>query len=373
MIQASKITRRVLRKISHRMFKKLKKQNGEKFARTLRNFHNGLLEIPDLDVIVRHAGRDAEPLLPYLMAVLASNDDTHAPDSQPADPFALLDQAGYVAFYADTLERQNSIVRYFAEGELLCTFNDSARHEKYHIVHAVKKDADEIKREHFYGREERQDEYGISVISLQMLKTGGFISIKNRYNHAVAGCDNTFDSNPDNIVPGLSSALKTYFNVEFSTFRTALPENYVLVGNQIFKSNWEMNNFYYGEQAWVQNGQIHRIDLSAGDALFNCHLFDNKTKMFQNIDPNLRDSFADDFNRAYGGNKSLSVQNGNLMLNGEMLIEADRSYVKTSYTRELVSTGPQVLFGMPRFTIMRNGHNRASIPMMDVDLSGLMP
>ncbi|PJB72690.1 MAG: hypothetical protein CO093_02485 [Alphaproteobacteria bacterium CG_4_9_14_3_um_filter_47_13] len=61
------------------MYKKLKKQNGEKFSQTLRNFHNGILEIPDLDVILRHAGReaqDAELLLPYLMSLLASNDDT---------------------------------------------------------------------------------------------------------------------------------------------------------------------------------------------------------------------------------------------------------------------------------------------------------
>lgn len=37
------------------MYNKLKKQNGEKFAQTLRDFHNGLLEIPDIDVILCHA------------------------------------------------------------------------------------------------------------------------------------------------------------------------------------------------------------------------------------------------------------------------------------------------------------------------------
>ena len=47
------------------MYKKIKRQNGETFARTLRDHHNGLLEIPDIDKIVRHAGRDAEPLLPF--------------------------------------------------------------------------------------------------------------------------------------------------------------------------------------------------------------------------------------------------------------------------------------------------------------------
>lgn len=176
--------------MSGTVYQKLKRQNGEGFARTLRDYHNGLLEIPDIDVIVRHAGHDAQPLLPYLMSLLAVNDNASAP--VPEDPFVLLDRAGYSAFYADTLEKQNSIKHYFAQGELLCTFNDAARYKKYHIVHAVKKDVDAIKRQDFQGKEARQDDYGTSVISIQMLKTGGFISIKNRYNHSVSGCDNTF-------------------------------------------------------------------------------------------------------------------------------------------------------------------------------------
>ena len=92
------------------MYKKLKKQKGERFAQTIRNFHNGILEIPDLDVIVRYAGREAEPLLPYLMSLLATNDDKVDEAPAPANPFDLLEQAGYDAFYADTLEKKNSII-----------------------------------------------------------------------------------------------------------------------------------------------------------------------------------------------------------------------------------------------------------------------
>ncbi len=86
------------------MFKKIKKQNGEAFAQALRSYHNGLLEIPDIDRIVRYAGRDATPLLPYLMSKLAANDDVPAPKIE--DPFVLLERAGYNAFYADTLEKK---------------------------------------------------------------------------------------------------------------------------------------------------------------------------------------------------------------------------------------------------------------------------
>jgi len=62
--------------MSDKIYKKIKKQNGETFARTLRDHHNGLLEIEGIINIVKHAGRNAAPLLPYLMSLLASNDDS---------------------------------------------------------------------------------------------------------------------------------------------------------------------------------------------------------------------------------------------------------------------------------------------------------
>ncbi|MBU0858567.1 MAG: hypothetical protein KJ667_01400, partial [Alphaproteobacteria bacterium] len=249
------------------VYDKLKKQKGETFARTLRDYHNGLLEIPDIEAIVCHAGRDAPALLPYLMSLLAANDDS--PPAAPGDPFLLLAQAGYEAFHADSLQKQNSIRHYFAPDELLCTFNDAARYQNYHIVHAVKKNVDALKRPDFKGKEARQDAYGTSVISIQMLKQGGFISIKNRYNHSVTGCDNTFNSNPDNIIDGLSAALKTHFNVEFSATKYALPEGYAVIGAQVFKYHEERDNIYYGDQSWGHNGQIHIVDRGRGDALFD--------------------------------------------------------------------------------------------------------
>lgn len=315
--------------MSDKIYKKLKKQNGEKFAKQLRNFHNGILEIPELDILLRYAGREARPLLPYLMHLLAVNDDNTASEQVPGDPFVLLDEAGYKAFHANTLEKQNSIKGYFQERELLCTFNDSSRYKNYHIVHAIKKDVDQIKREDFMGQEERQDAYGTSVISIQMLKTGGFISIKNRYNHAVAGCDNTFKSNPDNIIEGLSSALKDHFHVDFSASGSFLPEGYVATREHIFKYHEERNDIYYGDQCWLEDGKVEVVDKSSGDALFDGFLFDNETKTLQKIDSKYGDSFDDDFNRYYGGNPGLSVQDGNLTLNGEILIGAEKSRIKT--------------------------------------------
>ncbi len=321
------------------VYNKIKKQNGEKFAKTIRNYHNGIFEIPELDRIVRYAGSAAEPIMSYLMSLLAVNDDVPA----AGDPFDLLKQAGYNAFTADTLEKQNSIKNYFAKGELLCTFNDASRHEDFHIVHAVKEDADKIQREDFRGKESRQDEYGTSVISIQMMKKGGFISIKNRYNHKVANSDNTFKSNPDNIIFGLSSALKEHFNVDFSASKTALPEGYQIFDKQIFKYHTEQNNIYYGDGSWVDGGEIKTVNKTAGDAMFDWFVFDNKTKTLKKIDSDYEDSFADDFNRYYGGNKGLYVKDGNLMLGDDVLIGTEKSRIKTIYLPELTTAGNQFL------------------------------
>ncbi len=330
--------------MSDAVYKRLKKQNGERFARVLRNYHNGLLEIPNFPEIVKHAGRDAEPLLPYLMSLMPANDDTPEVASAPADPLELLDRAGYDAFYADDLEKQNSIKKYYAPGELLCTFNDKARYKKYHIVQAVRKDVDTIKRSDFVGKEERDDAYGTSVISIQIAKEGGFISIKNRYNHTVEACDHTFGSNPDNIIPGLTGALKDHFNVDFSANSSLLPNGFVLMGDQIFRHHTERDNIYFGDQAWAKDGQIHTADRGAGDAVFDEYYFDNRTKSLSRININSHDRFVDDFNAAYGGNKGLHVdKDGKLLLHDELLIGAENSRIKTLYLPELTKLGPFAL------------------------------
>lgn len=350
-------------------YKKIKKHNGEAFAQTLRNYHNGLLEIEGIDQIVRHAGRDASELLPYLMSLLSSNENQK--NEKPQDPFVLLDQAGYDAFYADTPDLQNSIKKYFKEGELLCTFNDAARCKEYHIVHAVKKDVDKIKRADFEGHERRQDAYGTSVISIQMLRNGGFISIKNRYNHTVKGCDNTFNSNPDNIIDGLSISLQRHFKVKFKAKRKDFPEGFALLGDQVLKYHKETNNFYYGDQAWGKDGVIYEVNRAAGDALFDGFLFDNKNKVLKRIDPQDGDKFANDFNDCYGGNRKLNVKDGNLFLDDVMLIGTEQSRIKTLFLPALtklnygsLATATALTHFQADALTMMSGHNLERAPAL---------
>ena len=206
------------------MYDIIKRQNGEAFARRIRDFNPSIFDIENLPQILKYAGRNPLPLIRFLSTLKVKEESNKA---DTLDPFELLNRAGYDAFYADTLEKQNSIRPFFKSGEELCTFIDSSRFKKYYIVHAVKRGADKLDREAFNDIEDRQDEYGTSVISIQILKQGGFIKITNRYNHTVDGCDNTFNSNPDNIILGLTRALADYFEVPIEIGNLDVPNGFL--------------------------------------------------------------------------------------------------------------------------------------------------
>lgn len=261
------------------VYDKIKRQNGEAFARAIRNFDSGIFDIPNLPHIVRYAGRNALPLLDYLESLKEIEVEVEA---QAEDPFVLLDRAGYTAFYADSLEKQNSITHYYEKDELLCTFKDADRYKRYHIIHAIKKNVHEIKRENFRGIEQREDEYGTSVISIQILKSGGFISIKNRYNHTVNACDNTFYSNPDRIIEGLSFALRKYFHVDFAAKKAVfLPNDYIFVNGQVLKYDIEKNNVYIGDGFYCKDGHIHLVDKNS-QLQIDSFILDLRTKEILN-------------------------------------------------------------------------------------------
>ena len=238
------------------VFSMIKKQNGEAFAQSIRRYDNGIFDVENLPEIVRHAGRNAEPLLPFLESLKKVEVKDVETDK---DPFELLKEAGYDAFYADSEEKQNAIASYYPENEGLCTFLDKSRYLSSYIIHAVKEGADQLKRTDFKNPL-REDEYGASVLSIQILKEGGFIKIVSRYNHGVQNSDNTFNSNPDNIIRGLSSALKRYFKVDFSSREKDLPAGYKYLDGQIFKIHEEKKHVYFGDGFYIQNEVVHLLD-----------------------------------------------------------------------------------------------------------------
>lgn len=255
------------------VFNTIKKQNGETFAKAIRNYDNGIFDVENIDAIVKYAGRDAQPILWYLESLKDIKVDLKEALEKPKDPFSLLSEAWYTAEYADTLEKQNSIEKYFEPNEKLCTFNDRGRYKNYYIVNAVKKDVDNIKRKSFK-HPAREDKYGRSVISIQMLKRGGFISIKNRYNHTVQSPDNTFWSNPDNIIKGLGNSLKEYFNVDFSSTEQELPNGFAVVNGKLIKYIYEINNVYFANKFYIKDGNI--ITPPSHHIMMDYFIYDNK-------------------------------------------------------------------------------------------------
>ena len=261
------------------MYDIIKKLKGEAFAQGIRNYDARIFDVPDIQEWVRYARRDVEPLLPFLRSLISKSKTQEISDKSP---FELLKQAGYTAFYVDTLKKQNSIKKYFSKKEELCTFSDPNRFKRYHIIHCVKEGADKLKRSDFKGHEDRQDEYGTSVISIQILKTGGFISIKNRYNSQVLDCDNTFDSNPDNIIKGLSASLEKHFKLQLQAPKVPSPCGYTYQRGCIYRYNYERDNVYIGDGFYVKDGNISKIYKDYQFPI-GSYLFDLKEKTVKSL------------------------------------------------------------------------------------------
>jgi hypothetical protein len=271
-----------------KMYDRIKKRNGENFAKQIKDYHNGIFEIPKINEICYYAGRNAEPLLPYLISLMNNEEKC----DENTDFFGdLLEKAGYNWIIADTMEKQDEIKKYFTNGESLCTFGTN-RFKSHYMVNVWKKDAENIKREE---KPTRDGEYGTSVMSIQMAKKGGFISIKNRYNHSVSSCDNTLNSNPDNIIKGLSDAFKRHFNVDFSSQKVAINGDYHIVKNMIVNYNYEINGSFIGADFYVKDGEIVKVDPNK-ELIIDYFLLNIPEKTLSIIPKGYVDGFVDAFN-----------------------------------------------------------------------------
>lgn len=162
------------------------------------------------------------------------------------DPYVLMSDAGYNLYKCVTEEDILKFENYYEEDELLCTFNNIRdRLNNYDVFFAVKKNVNKIKRS---SEPKRQDEYGTSVISLQVSKSNSsYLSIKNRYNHTVDNPDATFSNNLDNIIDGLTDSFINHFNYKFNNKTEDFDlKNYVRAQDgKYYKYNHEVNTVYY--------------------------------------------------------------------------------------------------------------------------------
>lgn len=153
-------------------------------------------------------------------------------------------KAGYDTVIFDDKEKIAECKKYYAAGEVICTYNNlSGRMSQYHMLVAIKKDIDKIQRSK---TPQREDKYGTSILNIQIAKNGSHMSIKNRYNHTVSECDSTLNNNLDLLVPGLQAKVLGYYNIASLNKNKNYYRNIVNINGVYLKYVTEVENVYFG-------------------------------------------------------------------------------------------------------------------------------
>ena len=197
-------------------------------------------------------------------------------------PEELMDKAGYILYPECQTENDIQSFRHYyfrngptpiykggvpeqRQGEEICTFN-GGRLSSCRVWFAVKKNVNEIRREDFKNPR-REDDYGVSVISIQFSKRSpSTLSIKNRYNHTITDVnpDSTFGNNLDNIIEGLTQAFTKKYGIELlknNNYGLELPNYIKKKKKKFYKYNLEINNVYYcPNNTIIVNGEVKTFD-----------------------------------------------------------------------------------------------------------------
>lgn len=235
--------------------KMIKKLYGEEFMHFCRSKFATILETPNLLLNTlrktvyptKTLYLDIAELLPnfekYIYS-LVTDEKEKSTDVNNKTPYELMDEAGYTLYKCNNEKEIQFFKRYYAKGEELCTFHGGRLNTNY-VYFAVKKDIDNIKR---FDKPSRQDDYGTSVISIQVSKVSHMVSIKNRYNHTVFNPDATFGNNLDNIILGLTDSFSRELGViinEKSNNSFEIPGYVKCNDGVMYKYNYETDNTYF--------------------------------------------------------------------------------------------------------------------------------
>ena len=153
-------------------------------------------------------------------------------------------EAGYATVIFDDKEAIADCEKYYANGERICTYGNLAgRMAEYHMMVAIKGDIDKIKR---LSSPQRDDEYGTSILNIQIARNGSHMSIKNRYNHTVSQCDSTLNNNLDMVAPGLQGMVLGYYGFASLAHVEQQYKNIAVIGGVYLKWFVEREGKYYG-------------------------------------------------------------------------------------------------------------------------------
>ena len=292
--------------------KKIKKIYGENFMKMCRTLFPTLLEEEGLlySVLTSNFSNNARSLYEDIHSAgledkfkefVYNKVDVEGKKKQiivEKTPYKLLDEAGYDLYECSTEEEIQSFKKYYKEREELCTFN-GGRLDRCVVFFAVKKNAEEIKREDF-NNPKREDEYGTSVMGIQFEKHGlCTVSIKNRYNHTVNNPDATYGNDLDRIAPGLKQSfakllLERGLNLNSMNIEQFEIPGYVVAGDgKYYKYNMEINGKYYCPgNVIIDGGKVVKLEPEK-QLLIDNFVVDLKDKSVKQYDYFYQDSFED--------------------------------------------------------------------------------
>lgn len=181
-------------------------------------------------------------------------------------------KGGYTTVIFDDEQKIKECAKYYRDNERICTYNAlEKRMGEYHMLVAIKGNIDKIKPSQ---NPKRDDEYGTSIINVQIAKNGSHMSIKNRYNHIVNQCDSTFDNDLNHITMGLQSMVLGYYGFAGLINKSNRHyDNIVNIGGIYLKYHTEQNNIYFGSfvldgtngARYTDSGQYYVTSNSADD------------------------------------------------------------------------------------------------------------
>jgi hypothetical protein len=330
-----------------------KKKGGDLYNYLVRNFDETSLEgklrekfalLSDLRQIKPEAFTGVKALLN-----LQEEEKTHAcPGVRSAK--AMLDEAGYVL--VDNIEKKEDYLeyeKYFREGEKLCKFSSYDATRRYSkLFFILKKGFEGIQPAE---SPKRQDDYGTSIMSVGISPDRREVrQITSRYNHKVPGCDNTFNSNLDNIVEGLTEAFNRDYSLRLSPRRDIEFENFYISGGKYFHYFREVNARKIGR---------HSVDGKVYDPgtflVFDTYVLDIKGKKITSI-AREDDAFEEIVN------KELS-SGGKIKIGGEGEVLIGGFYIRLNEENEIVELRHEGLESVGKsFLYLNNNLRTLSLP-----------
>lgn len=218
-------------------------------------------------------------------------------------PFELLDEAGYILYECKNEDDILNFINCYDKSELLCTFNGD-RLNRCDVFFVLKKNWKEIKRK---TEPRREDDYGISVLSIQFNKGNiNNVSIKNRYNHSVNNPDATFSNNLENIIAGLTNSFENEYGYKILNSNEEVDfelVNYFKADdNRYYKYTNEINNVYYCIDNIVINGMNIIKYNKEKYILMESYLFDIENKIIKDLA-----RFDNSFNKSLGKMTKITI------------------------------------------------------------------